>query len=151
MTHAELVERAAKWLRSQGFGTVIAENLYGGDENPDAIGWKCSGHSLLVECKVSRSDFLADAAKSFRKHPSLGMGVERVYMTTPGVIRRDELTNGWGLVEVRGQRVVTVVKPTPRYDINKHAEIGWLVKYIRRVEGMSKRVGPKVSSCVPME
>lgn len=75
MTHAELVSRAARWLKSQGCGTIVATKLYvPGFEEPDAIGWWSHGRSLLVECKASRADFLRDAGKPFRRFPGLGMG-----------------------------------------------------------------------------
>ncbi len=67
MKHAQLVARAAEWLRSRyGCGIVLSEQYCATGEVPDVIGWKASCQSVLVECKVSRSDFLADAHKPFR-------------------------------------------------------------------------------------
>src|SRR2546426_9205199 len=34
-------------------------------------------HSVLIECKISRSDFLADRDKPFRQKSELGLGCER--------------------------------------------------------------------------
>jgi hypothetical protein len=49
---------------------------------PDAIGWKHACHSVLVERKVTRSDFLADRAKPFRLDLGPGVGCERFYLVS---------------------------------------------------------------------
>lgn len=72
---------------------------------PDAIGWKQACHSVLVECKVTRSDFLVDRAKPFRLKPEKGVGSERFYLALPGMIRVEELPAGWGLLEYRRGRI----------------------------------------------
>ena len=70
MKHGQLVARAADWLRHKyGCGIVLSEQYCVTGEVPDVIGWKASCQSVLVECKVSRGDFLADANKPFRLHP----------------------------------------------------------------------------------
>lgn len=98
MTHAELVGRAVHWLRGQGCWVVLTPA--GGmhlREIPDAIGWTGRGWSTLIEAKASRSDFLRDQKKPHRL--LVGMGNERWYITPPGLIRRDEVPGGWGLLE----------------------------------------------------
>src|ERR1700686_5875531 len=62
MTHGQLVERAVRWLRSYRCGVVLSEQACVSGEMPDAIGWKRANHSVLVECKVTRADFLAERA-----------------------------------------------------------------------------------------
>ncbi len=52
--------------------------------------------TVLVECKVSRADFLADMAKPHRY--SGGVGNWRYYVAPEGVISPDELLAKWGLV-----------------------------------------------------
>ena len=79
MTHAQLVEKAVRWLRRYRCGVVLSEQACVSGEMPDAIGWKRACHSVLVECKVTRSDFLADRAKPFRLKPEQGVGCERFY------------------------------------------------------------------------
>ena len=69
MTHAQLVAKAVRWLRSYRCGVVLSEQACVSGEMPDAIGWKHGCHSVLVECKVTRGDFLADRAKPFRQKP----------------------------------------------------------------------------------
>ena len=77
MTHAQLVEHAVAWLRAYRCGVVLSEQACISGEMPDAIGWKRACHSVLVECKISRSDFLADRDKPFRQESDLGLGCER--------------------------------------------------------------------------
>ena len=69
MTHAKLVSIAVRWLRRYRCGVVLSEQSCVSGEMPDAIGWKKACHSVLVESKVSRGDFLADRAKRFRQKP----------------------------------------------------------------------------------
>lgn len=107
MTHDELVTRAARWLaKTRRCPVVVTEIVTASStgEIPDAIGWE-GGRSHLVECKVSRSDFLADRKKSFRIMPDLGLGDYRWYMTPPGLVTPDELPDGWGLLEVHPEQV----------------------------------------------
>lgn len=100
MTHAELVVRAERWLKQRGCGVVIRDPFQSwteSGEQPDAIGWR-DGISILVECKVSRADFLADKTKHFRLDPTKGMGDWRFYLTPPGVASPEDLPAGWGLI-----------------------------------------------------
>lgn len=102
MTHLILVEAAYRWLLKRGgCGVAFKEFRTGAcnGEFPDVIGF-CSGPSTVVECKVSRSDFFADRNKLFRKHPELGMGRKRYYCCPEGLIKVDELPEGWGLLYV---------------------------------------------------
>lgn len=107
MTHAELVLIAGRWLRNTAGCSVVLEELCaatGNGEKPDAIGWYC-GRTLLVECKVSRSDFLADRKKPFRANPARGLGLYRYFMAPKGLLRAEEMPPQWGLLEVAGRRV----------------------------------------------
>jgi hypothetical protein len=108
MTHAQLVEKAVRWLRRYRCGVVLSEQACVSGEMPDAIGWKRACHSVLVECKVSRADFLADRGKPFRVKPEQGVGCERYYLVPAGLARPEELPKGWGLLEQRGGRIEMV-------------------------------------------
>lgn len=99
MTHAQLVEKAVHWLRCYRCGVVLSEQACVSGEMPDAIGWKRACHSVLIECKMTRPDFLADRAKPFRLKPGNGVGCERFYLVPAGLIRHEELPLGWGLLE----------------------------------------------------
>src|SRR5690242_10724628 len=105
MTHAVLVQKAVAWLRSYRCGVVLSEQACTSGEMPDAIGWKRACHSVVVECKISRADFLVDRQKPFRVKPQSGMGCERFYLAPSGMLRPDELPRGWGLLELRNRKV----------------------------------------------
>jgi hypothetical protein len=103
---------------------------------PDAIGWKKACHSVLVESKISRGDFLADRGKPFRQKPEGGVGCERYYLAPRGLIRVDELPAGWGLLEVTG-REIERVKPSAknlRSAVGFQNEMNLLLASLRRVE-----------------
>ena len=84
LTHAQLVERAVRWLRAYRCGVVLSEQACVSGEMPDAIGWKRASHSVLVECKVTRADFLADRDKPFRQKPEQGVGLRTVLPDSAG-------------------------------------------------------------------
>jgi hypothetical protein len=136
--HAQLVERAVEWLRhSYRCGIILSEQSCASGEVPDVIGWKGSCQSVLVECKVSRSDFLADANKEFRLKPEAGLGSRRFYMAPAGLIAPEELPKHWGLLECRGRRVQASVKPGKqdmRSPEGLMKEMNLLLASLRRVE-----------------
>ena len=89
LSHSDLVDRASSWLRNTvNCGVVLAEIVtdIATGEQPDAIGFKSGGISILVECKASRADFKVDAKKHFRKNPACGVGLYRFYMCPAGLI-----------------------------------------------------------------
>ncbi len=98
MTHDDLIEIAAIWLRKK-CGIVITEMATSGEE-PDAIGWGTGGQSILIECKATRSDFMSDRKKLYRREPTLGIGCYRFYMAPKGLIDPEELPENWGLIEI---------------------------------------------------
>jgi len=136
MTHAQLVERAVRWLRWYRCGVVLSEQACVSGEMPDAIGWKKQSHSVLVECKVSRSDFLADRDKPFRLKPEKGVGSERFYLTPLNLVRSEELPVGWGLLQCRRDRV-EMIQPSVknlRTAVGFRYEMNLLLASLRRVE-----------------
>lgn len=136
MTHAQLVEQAVRWLRSYRCGVVLSEQACVNGEMPDAIGWKRACHSVLVECKVTRADFLADRAKPFRQEPEKGVGSERFYLTPFGFVKPEELPAGWGLLEFRRGRVEMVRASAKDLRTSKGFgyEMNLLLASLRRVE-----------------
>jgi hypothetical protein len=137
MSHMRLVEDAVRWLRTKyRCGIVLSEQSCSSGEAPDAIGWKARNHSVIVECKISRSDFLADAAKPWRANPACAMGCERYYLAPLAMIKPDELHDGWGLLEVRG-REISIAKRSKknlRSDAGLANEMNLLLASLRRVE-----------------
>jgi hypothetical protein len=136
MTHAQLVAKAVLWLRWYRCGVVLSEQACVSGEMPDAIGWKQACHSVLVECKVTRADFLADRAKPFRQKPEKGVGSERFYLTPPRFVKVEELPAGWGLLELRRGRI-EMVHPSAknlRSATGFRYEMNLLLASLRRVE-----------------
>ncbi len=136
MTHAQLVERAVRWLRAYRCGVVLSEQACVSGEMPDAIGWKKACHSVLVECKVARADFLADREKPWRQRPERGVGSERFYLTLPGLIKIEELPAGWGLLEYRRGHIDTLHESVKnlRTATGFRCEMNLLLASLRRVE-----------------
>ena len=125
-----------RWLRSYRCGVVLSEQACVSGETPDALGWKQACHSVLVECKVTRADFLADRAKPFRVKQEKGVGSERFYLTPPGLIHRTELALGWGLLELRRGRIEMVQASAKnlRTATGFRYEMNLLLASLRRVE-----------------
>jgi hypothetical protein len=136
VTHSQLVSKAVSWLRGYRCGVVLSEQACVSGEMPDAIGWKRACHSVLVECKVTRSDFLADRGKPFRVKPNQGVGCERFYLVPPGLVAIEELPQGWGLLEmVRGRIQMTQASATNlRSTYGFGCEMNLLLASLRRVE-----------------
>lgn len=142
-SHKELVAVAAaqlkRWRCLPICVEMVTQNIYG--EIPDAIGWTARA-SILVECKASRSDFLADCKKIFRFDlPEKGMGDFRFYFTNPGVITSEtDIPLGWGVYEVIDGKIKFKfgTKYSNAKDIplrgNKMEEVSLLRSYIRRKE-----------------
>jgi hypothetical protein len=136
MTHAQLVEKAVRWLRSYRCGVVLSEQACVSGEMPDAIGWKQACHSVLVECKVTRADFLVDREKPFRQKPERGVGSERFYLAAPALIKLEELPAGWGLLEYRRGHI-EMLQPSAknlRTTVGFRYEMNLLLASLRRVE-----------------
>ncbi len=139
ITHSDLVESAARWLRKE-HSIVITEMSGGWDnpERPDAIGWLGGGITTLIECKTSRSDFLADRKKPSRI--SIGMGTFKYYLAPEGVAYAYELPMNWGLLEYKNKRNrPKVVKFARQSEIkNWPSEMAVLCSALRRIGGLRK-------------
>ena len=138
MTHQQLVRMAERWLRTRyRCGIVLSEQSCASGETPDVIGWKGTCRSILVECKASRADFLADRDKPFRRDPAQGMGSERLYCAPRGLIKTAELPKGWGLLECKGREISLAAKPgrlSQRSETGLLWEMNLLLASLRRVE-----------------
>jgi hypothetical protein len=141
MTHAELVIRAERWLRnSMRCGVVLTEASGGGIEIPDAIGWT-GRFSHLVECKTSRSDFLADRRKVFRQWACDDtLGYYRWFMVPAGLIEPTDVLPRWGLLEVRTNSVRKTVKAKP-WNLDRQGstvrlgnELGLMFSELRKIQ-----------------
>ena len=134
LTHADLVQRARRWLLSaRRCGVVVTEfATWSCSEIPDALGFT-KEHSVLIECKISRADFFADAKKDFRRCPEKGLGNYRFYLCPAGMIKPAELPAPWGLVYVNGEKS-RQVKPAQFCVANPKHERAILLSIARRAE-----------------
>ncbi|WP_431276212.1 hypothetical protein ACQ858_08155 [Variovorax ureilyticus] len=134
-THKEAVKRISAWLNNtKGMAIVMAELVVtASTETPDAIGWSGRGESILVECKVSRSDFHADKNKVFRRDEDLGVGTQRYFAAPAGMLSADDMPPGWGLLAIHQYQVREVVRPEIK-TANRVAEVQMLVSAMRRLE-----------------
>ena len=109
-THSELVDLGHKYLmKTVRCSFAIKEISSVAIEIPDVIGFMIgSPATFLIECKTSRSDFLADKKKEFRKYPQMGMGMFRSFLCEPGVINVEDLPKGWGLLYIKNGRIKRV-------------------------------------------
>ena len=139
MTHSELVAAATKWLAVR-HPLIITEMATTGEE-PDALGFR-SRSTTLVECKTSRSDFLADSKKLERRRPAMGKGNYRLYLCERCVILPEELPSAWGLLWVVGARMYVKKKPVWQTS-NMRAEMQMLVSLARRL-GYSQPEGVSI-------
>jgi hypothetical protein len=136
MTHSDLVKIGFRWLKRRcticfsEFGTYAYEI-------PDVIGWK-GPNSVLIECKTSRGDFLADRRKAHRVNAHIhddALGRVRYYLCPEGVIQIADLPENWGLLWVKNGRVFIQKEPGPYYfETDGRREIGFLVSMLRRVQ-----------------
>lgn len=138
MSHAELVERAVRWLKkAQRCHVVFAGRQCRSGEIPDAIGWTSSCVSHLVECKVSRADFFADARKRHRQEGNLAaVGSFWWYLVPPGLVGPLEVPERWGLAEVTPRRVKVVrhALSYKRSELAVSIEMGLLMSEVRRYQ-----------------
>ena len=90
---------------------LVEPSGYG--ENPDVIGFRhgCSSDcgTVLLEVKVSRSDFLRDKTKPHRINPASGIGRWRYYVCPTGLIKPNELPPKWGLIYVNEREHCKVI------------------------------------------
>lgn len=146
MTHAQLVSLAARWLHTRRNHPIVLSDVRCNmvAEQPDVLGWTNNGVSTLIECKISRADFLRDETKSHRRTPDRGMGYVRWYATPRGILSKDDLPEGWGLVEMFGDgwsRARIVHTGRPFRARNEKDERTMLVQALRRAtEGWGRRM-----------
>ena len=142
ITHDELVKAGIDWFKNDLKSKIVLSESRGfGGEIPDVIAWK-SGFSFLIECKNSRSDFLADQKKYFRIFPDQGMGHYRLFLCQKDLIKPEELPNGWGLLYFDGKKISRIVcwkgnifsisEQLKQFEPDYKQEVRLLSSYIRR-------------------
>lgn len=109
MNHKALCLLGARYAKTHGFDRIIIEPGFR-KEQPDVFAFNKTG-SVLIECKVSRSDFLADKKKPFREDPKLGVGKWRYYLVAEGVATQEDMPPGWLLLIAKDENTIEVPFP----------------------------------------
>lgn len=158
LSHDKLVDIARRFLFRKC--AVVLTEVASLGEQPDAIGWQ-GGISVLVECKVSLSDFYSDSSKPFRRHPYAGMGNYRYYLTPKGLLENRKIPEGWGVLETAGRTVSKRKEAKHFNEVNKVAELALMSSAIRRIgqttpSGVSVRAyythtGEKATATIELE
>lgn len=139
--HDELTLLGAKWLRKHYRNIEvpnckeIAVDLNTATktgEKPDVIGW-CSWASVLIESKVSRSDFLAEKKKHFRINPNTGVGNFRYYLVPDGLIDKHEIPDEWGLLYYNPKSGIEIIKVASEVKSNLDCERTILLSLMDRL------------------
>jgi hypothetical protein len=133
MQHSTLVAMGVRWL-GRRCSVVLYEFATAADENPDVIGWASGAGSVLIECKLNRSDFLRDAKKTVRKNPRAGMGQRRYYLCPTDVIQVKELPPKWGLLWITKGQVIVMREARGHAERNLAAEVQFLSSMLRRAQ-----------------
>lgn len=142
MTHRELCIKAARYLKYKGIigfhkcQYVVCE-LERAGESPDAFGFG-AGTTQLIEVKISRSDFLSDKKKFWRKNPQYGIGVFRSYLCPVNLIYPNELPRFWGLLWVDDKGQITIIKEPEAQSCNHSEELNLVTSLLRRNNIMPK-------------
>jgi hypothetical protein len=122
-----------RWL-GRKCSVVLYESATAAPENPDVIGWAPETGSVLIECKMTRSDFLRDATKLVRKNPRDGMGQRRYYLCPAEVIQVKDLPPKWGLLWVAKGQVSVKQEARGHPERNLMAEVRFLSAMLRRAQ-----------------
>jgi hypothetical protein len=123
-----------RWAQGSGRYTVVMAELRTINlETPDIFAVKQGHHSVVIECKISRSDFLADKKKPHRVLNDLGMGDERYFAVPSGLVEPKDLPEGWGLLSVE-ENFVRCLKESFTFTANKKAELSMVCSVMRRLE-----------------
>lgn len=135
--HSELCKLAGKWLFRGGrldklhCSTVVIEpSSMNVDEMPDVFGWNY-WTTAIIEVKVSRSDFLADVKKPFRKNPAEGCGEHRFYCCPDGLIKETEIPKAWGLLYEKNGKI-EVIRHAESQICNSRNEFHLLASIVRK-------------------
>ena len=154
VTHGALVRRAAAWLRARPANCRIVLNdvrMTCIQEQPDVIGWRGNGDSVLIECKASKADLRVDRHKPWRRDPTIGMGrlrwlfmSEEAFRGTGRNVGYDSVGSDWGVVYWRGKGAPHIVRRPgmrARTDVNLDSERLLLVQALMRAtEGWGRQM-----------
>lgn len=140
ITHDALCVAAARWLHRHDDNCNIPNcflcavdvsfwTIY--KERPDVVGFSSSAPPVLIEVKTSTSDFKADADKFVRKWPDRGIGAFRFYCTPAGLVKKENLPAGWGLLEYEGGKI-SIAQESGYFEHSFMCEQKLLLSILRR-------------------
>lgn len=124
-----VTDRAVSLIKKLHGAKIGAIEFSGGwmPERVDAILFN-SQSSFVIETKISRQDFKADAKKAFRTN-GRGVGKYRYYACPAGLIQPDELPEKWGLIYIyegrRGPTMPIGYGGRMKIGEEKHPTYGW--------------------------
>lgn len=134
-THKGLVRHLSNWLKNSRRATIVVSELQTRlSETPDILAWSHGGHSTLIECKTSKADFVADKTKRFRMMEELGVGDLRYFAAPEGLLEREDIPEGWGLLQVGEWKHVRQVVDAAKKPADKRKECCILISALRRLE-----------------
>ena len=139
MTHTELCDLGAKWLKSNGLVKwqkpkyIVVEIESIGIPQPDIYGFgNC--RTQQIEVKVSRSDFLADKKKYHMQFPDKNVGQYRSYLCPENMIKESDLPEKWGLLWIDGNKRISAIRHPELQDSCLNSEITIISSILRRIE-----------------
>lgn len=116
------------------FKYVAVEINTAAAENPDVWGFD-GNYSAVIEVKTSHSDFLADQKKWCRSKEAEEGGFQagnfRWYLCPEGVIKPDEVPEGWGLLYWNGKEIKWI-KGAPKHENTSRSDLLILASLLRR-------------------
>lgn len=151
ITHNNLIDRAEVWLSNSGKCPYILTERGSDSEIADALGFGWNG-TILMECKVTRPDFLVDKQKAARRVPEEGFGDYRYFVTPWKMISASDVPEPWGLIQTYGRGLRTIRKAKFVKDRNLYAyakerrlllaevhRLGWRVSMLEAETGKDTR------------
>lgn len=164
--HYQLCLEGAKWLRRQKWNYeyclkkpcfrphvcgpaccgrcryVAVEICTWNSEHTDVWGLGNFSVGTVIEVKTSHADFLSDRKKWCRSDDAAAKGIQagsfRWYLCPEGIISKEELPEGWGLLYWDGRKINPVVAPR-RFDTNSWADLDILMSILKR-EGFPEKI-----------
>ena len=161
--HYQLCLEGAKWLHRQKrdinrcpkrychkpelcrscyrFKYVAVELCTYAAENPDVWGFD-GNYSAVIEVKTSHADFLSDRKKWCRSKEAEEVGLQagtfRWYLCPEGVIKAEEVPDGWGLLYWNG-KAIEHIKGAPKHENTSRSDLLILSSILRR-EGFPAKI-----------